>query len=309
MSRRTSWPALRWSAITIVRCRGSGGQRLCACHPAGGQRNQCRGTGAVSGQGVGKMPWIGRCLGFPDRCRPNARRSAGPSHRAEDAVCGAAKTNAVLGTGWPNHIFSGPRAVRPAEATDDRRVGTASGRVVAARAAPDLGRGRAVRSTHRTTGPAAGLFLFRHQFEGGGERCGGRVGTSHRRRGTFEDRLGEFNATVHPRLSSPRFAENEALLLLSLLAFNLSSMLRNKLEASVGGCWDLGRFQQTVLRAAGRVVCAGRRLRLDVEAAFAPLWEEVLACLQRWRLPRRWPAPRAPSRNPGCRRRLMHIFA
>ena len=100
-----------------------------------------------------------------------------------------------------------------------------------------------------------------------------------------------------PRLSSPRFAENEALLLLSLLAFNLSSMLRNELGALVGGCWDLGRFQRTVLRAAGRVVRGGRRLWLDVEAAFAPLWEKVLTCLKRWRLPKRWTAPREPSRR------------
>ena len=119
----------------------------------------------------------------------------------------------------------------------------------------------------------------------------------YRRRGTFEDRIGEFNATVHPQLSSPRFAENEALLLLSLLSFNLSSMLRNELEASVGGCWDLGRFQQTVLRAAGRVVRGGRRLWLDLEAAFAPLWEKVLACLQGWRLPQRWKTPQGPSRR------------
>jgi len=120
----------------------------------------------------------------------------------------------------------------------------------------------------------------------------------YRRRGTFEDRFGEFNATVHPRLSSPRFAENEALLLLSLLAFNLSSMLRNELEAAVGGCWDLGRFQQTVLRAAGRVVRGARRLWLDLEVAFAPLWERVLACVQRWRLPQRWTAPRGPAPRP-----------
>ena len=119
----------------------------------------------------------------------------------------------------------------------------------------------------------------------------------YRRRGTFEDRIGEFNATVHPQLSSPRFAENEALLLLSLLSFNLSSMLRNELEAAVGGCWDLGRFQQTVLRAAGRVVRGGRRLWLDLEAAFTPLWEKVLACLQAWRLPQRWKTPQGPSRR------------
>jgi hypothetical protein len=64
------------------------------------------------------------------------------------------------------------------------------------------------------------------------EKDAGAVVDHYRRRGTFEDRFAEFNATVHPRLSSPGFAENEALLLLSLLAFNLSSMLRNELEAS-----------------------------------------------------------------------------
>jgi hypothetical protein len=129
------------------------------------------------------------------------------------------------------------------------------------------------------------------------EKDAGEVVDHYRKRGTFEDRFGEFNATVHPRLSSPRLAENEALLLLSLLAFNLSSMLRNELEASVGGCLDLGRFQQTVLRAAGRVVRGSRRLWLDLEAAFAPLWDRMLACLERWRLPKRWKMPRGPSRR------------
>jgi hypothetical protein len=124
------------------------------------------------------------------------------------------------------------------------------------------------------------------------ERDGQAVLDHYRQRGTFEDRLGEFNATVHPSLSSPTFAENEVLLLLSLLAFNLSSMLRGELEARVGGGWDLGRFQRTVLRAAGRVVKGSRRLWLDLEAAFAPLWENVFECLGRWRLPNRWSAPR-----------------
>ena len=242
------------------------------------------------------MPWTGRGLGLADRRGPNARRGAGPSHRAENAVCGAAENQRRVGSarGTISSAACGPTA--PRRLRDDRRVGTVSGRVMAARAATDLGRGGSARSAHRATGSAADYFFIVTSWKAE-EKDVVAVLEHYRRRGTFEDRIGEFNATVHPQLSSPRFAENEALLLLSLLSFNLSSMLRNELEASVGGCWDLGRFQQTVLRAAGRVVRGGRRLWLDVEAAFTPLWEEVLACLQRWRLPRRWQAPHGPSRR------------
>ena len=85
------------------------------------------------------------------------------------------------------------------------------------------------------------------------EEISGEASLAHyRRRGTFEDRLGEFNATVGPRLSSPEFEENEATLLLALLAFNLASLLRGELEDHLGGCWDLGRFQRSVLKAGAR---------------------------------------------------------
>ena len=76
----------------------------------------------------------------------------------------------------------------------------------------------------------------------------------YRKRGTFEDRLGEFNAAIGAHLSSPNFHENEITMLLAMLAFNLSSMLRNEFEDALGGCWDLSRFQASVLRAGGRVV-------------------------------------------------------
>jgi hypothetical protein len=73
----------------------------------------------------------------------------------------------------------------------------------------------------------------------------------YRRRGTFEDRLGEFNAAVGPHLSSPQFHANEVLLLLSLLAYNLTSLLRTELETSAGACWDLKRFFPYVLGNQG----------------------------------------------------------
>jgi hypothetical protein len=121
------------------------------------------------------------------------------------------------------------------------------------------------------------------------EEVSGEASLAHyRRRGTFEDRLGEFNAAVGPRLSSPEFEENEATLLLALLAFNLASLLRGELEDHLGGCWDLGRFQRSVLKAGARVVNGSRQLKVDLAQAVVPLWEHLLNRLRRWMLPARW---------------------
>ena len=92
----------------------------------------------------------------------------------------------------------------------------------------------------------------------------------YRKRGTFEDRLGEFNEAIGPHLSSREFVENEVTMLLALLAFNMTSMLRNEFEDALGGCWDLRRFQQSVLQAGGRVVKHSRRLWLHVEQSSPP---------------------------------------
>ena len=121
----------------------------------------------------------------------------------------------------------------------------------------------------------------------------------YRGRGTFEDRVGEFNKAIHPRLSSPDFHENEVTFLLCLLAFNLASMLRGEMEETVGGCWDLHRFQTTVLKAGARVVKHSRRRLVDLAQAVAPLWELLVARLRRWKLSARWPAPPGPAIRPG----------
>ena len=117
---------------------------------------------------------------------------------------------------------------------------------------------------------------------------------THRRRGTFEDRLGEFHAAIGLHLSSPKFHENEVLLLLSLLAYNLTSLLRTELETSAGACWDLKRFQHSVLKAGGRLIKHSRRLVLSLARAVTPFWQELAAALKRWRLPDRW-TPRGPQ--------------
>ena len=74
------------------------------------------------------------------------------------------------------------------------------------------------------------------------ERPGSRDLLAHyRRRGTFEDRLGELSQSITPHLSSPKFVENEVNLLLALLAYNLLSILRGELEAAsrAGNGWDV----------------------------------------------------------------------
>lgn len=114
----------------------------------------------------------------------------------------------------------------------------------------------------------------------------------YRQRGTFEDRLGEFNEAIGPHLSSPNFDENEVTMLLALLAFNLSTMLRNEFEDALGGCWDLGRFQQSVLRAGGRVVKHSRRLWLCIEESVSTFWQVMSQRIKQLRLSSLWATPR-----------------
>jgi hypothetical protein len=114
----------------------------------------------------------------------------------------------------------------------------------------------------------------------------------YRRRGTFEDRLGEFQQAIGPHLSHADFHENETVLRLALLAFNLASMLRIEYEDKAGSCLDLARFQRDVLKAGGRVVKHSRRLVLYVAQAAAPFWQRLIACISRWKLPERFPLPR-----------------
>ena len=116
----------------------------------------------------------------------------------------------------------------------------------------------------------------------------------YRQRGTIEDRIGELQQAIRPRLSHMDFDANEALLRLSLLAFNLASMLRIEYEDVAGSCFDLGRFQRDVLKAGGRVVKHGRRLVLQVAKVVTPFWQRLIVCLERWRLPTRFSVPLGP---------------
>lgn len=123
----------------------------------------------------------------------------------------------------------------------------------------------------------------------------------YRRRGTFEDRLGEFNACIGSGLSQDQFEANETTLLLKLLAYNLAGMLRGEMEDASPNGWDLKRLQQTVLKAGARVVEHSGRLMVDVARAAGMLWSGLLDRVRRWwrdpswspskPRPRRWIAP------------------
>ena len=104
----------------------------------------------------------------------------------------------------------------------------------------------------------------------------------YRKRGTFEDRLGEFNACVGHGLSAERFETNEANLLLKLLAFNLGGMIRGELESVTGPGWDLKRVQRTVLKTGAKVAKHSRRLLVDISCAAGVLWQGVLERVARW---------------------------
>lgn len=118
----------------------------------------------------------------------------------------------------------------------------------------------------------------------------------YRQRGTFEDRLGEFNGVIGNGLSAASFEANEANLLLKLLAYNLAGILRGELEEASGTGWDLKRVQQTVLKAGARVVQHSGRLFVDVARAAGVLWGRLLERVNRWWRDEAWgrakPRPR-----------------
>lgn len=131
---------------------------------------------------------------------------------------------------------------------------------------------------------------------GQSERSGEELLEHYRRRGTFEDRLGELSQSIAPRLSSPRFVENEMHFLLSLLSHNLLSIIRGELESGSKNGWDMARVQRTVLKTAVRVTKASRRLVVDVAVAAVGLWTRLMGRMQQWRLPSHW-APRHGPRK------------
>jgi hypothetical protein len=123
----------------------------------------------------------------------------------------------------------------------------------------------------------------------------------YRQRGTAEGRFGEWKTTIHPMLSSTNrpkkhyrgeapkkqtpgrdaFACNEALLLLSALAYNLVHVIRCCVERVTQRGWSLQRVRERLLKVAARLVRGGRRLTFVLPRSAAKLqaavWGELHA--------------------------------
>ena len=125
----------------------------------------------------------------------------------------------------------------------------------------------------------------------------------YRERGTAEGYYGELKSVLDPALSSsPRqkshyrgevpqkrtapgdaFAQNEVILLLNALAYNVMHAARALMEAASGEGWSLMRLRERVLRVAARVLVHGRRATLVVGKAPARLWHALWSQLITWR--------------------------
>ena len=116
----------------------------------------------------------------------------------------------------------------------------------------------------------------------------------YRRRGAFEDRIGEWNA-LGIRLSQNSFEKNEVTYLLSMLSFNLLEIIRGETESArdsrqnpphtpENSGWDMGRVQNVLLKTGAVLSRGSRRLWFDLTEGLAPLWTSVLERLRRWRI-------------------------
>jgi len=112
------------------------------------------------------------------------------------------------------------------------------------------------------------------------------------------------------------FEKNEAVLLLSMISFNLLEILRSEMESArelrenppyaADSGWDMGRLVKILLKAGAILSRSGRRLWFDLAEGLAPLWLSLLERFQRWRKP---PAARRPARQSGFRPLPKHAFA
>lgn len=142
------------------------------------------------------------------------------------------------------------------------------------------------------------------------ERTGIELLEHYRRRGTFEDRFGELSQAISPRLSSPGFLENEVHFLLSLLSYNLLSILRGELECDPTSGWDVARLQRTVLKTAVRITKSGRRLFVDIALSAVGLWTRLFERMMKWTSPslsKPSPGPRARKWVPPPRHAFLSL--
>jgi len=120
--------------------------------------------------------------------------------------------------------------------------------------------------------------------------------STYRKRGTGEAHIGEFKRVLAPKLSSVQRhrqgaphrkrkvgrAENEVVLLLAALAYELVHAVRCLVEIETGDGLSLDRVRERFLKVATSVVRRARAVYFRICAAKAALWEALSRALPRF---------------------------
>lgn len=115
----------------------------------------------------------------------------------------------------------------------------------------------------------------------------------YRKRGAMEGLIGEFKGTLDPHTSSVQhhrqgaphrkraigFAENEVVLLLSAIAYELLHAVRCLLVEGTGEGWSLQRLRERVLKVATVLIRHARSLTYRIAAVKAEFWRILATAL------------------------------
>lgn len=104
--------------------------------------------------------------------------------------------------------------------------------------------------------------------------------TRYRARGRAENHIGELVNVIAPKVSSHILAENEVVLLLGLLAYNLVHHVRRALERQLGEGLSLQRVRERFLKAASLAVRHARRLIVRIGRQKVAAWRSLVAALE-----------------------------
>ena len=101
----------------------------------------------------------------------------------------------------------------------------------------------------------------------------------YRARGRAENHIGELVNVIAPKVSSHILADNEVVLLLGLLAYNLVHHVRRGLERHLGEGVSLQRVRERFLKAASHAVRHARRIIVRIGRQKVDAWRTLAAAL------------------------------
>ena len=288
------WPATRWPATTTACTKGSVWETV-SCTPClrQGQVHTAQGVQAVCprGRAQSETPRTGWSICASTPATPTARRWTDLTDEKVRFI-GRLKSNAVLERRAAPHL--GRPVGRPPKEGYEEVIELGPYQAASWKHSQRLllVDRRSARSQDGATEPAARLFLPRGRLEAGRTRWSGGAGAlpsaGHVRGSPGRVSTSDRAAPFARRLSRP----TKPCCGCRYWPSTWCRCCGSNTKTAAGSCFDLARFQRDVLKAGGRVVRHARRLVLQVARVVMPFWEQLVACLQRWKLPRRFPPPR-----------------